>query len=134
MVEQKFAFRDYSELLDMAGLEMLSAKCTFEPDNNPWNNPATEFGVASLDRGDVLHHKFGVIDNKTVVVGSQNWSDAANYVNDETLIVIEAVGISEQYGREYDRLRSKSRLGVPATIKKEITRLETGCSGRGFYF
>ena len=134
LVEQKFAFREYSELLDMAGLEMLSAKCTFEPDNNPWKSPATEFGVATLDRGDVLHHKFGVIDNKTVVVGSQNWSDAANYVNDETLIVIEAVGISEQYGREYDRLRSKSRLGVPATIKKEITRLETGCSGRGFYF
>jgi phosphatidylserine/phosphatidylglycerophosphate/cardiolipin synthase-like enzyme len=118
----------------MAGVEMLSPKCTFEADNHPWKNPIKEFGVPTLERGDVLHHKFGVIDNKIVVIGSQNWSDAANYVNDETLVVIEASGISEQYGREYNRLLAKSRLGVPATIKKEITRLETDCAGRGFYF
>jgi phosphatidylserine/phosphatidylglycerophosphate/cardiolipin synthase-like enzyme len=67
-------------------------------------------------------------------MGSQNWSDAANYVNDETLIVVEAVGISGQYAQEYERIKQKSRLGVPAALKKEITRLETGCAGRGFYF
>lgn len=134
LVEQKFAFREYSELLDMAGIEMLSPKCVYEPDNHPWKTPGKEFGVPTVDKGDVLHHKFGVIDNKTVIMGSQNWSDAANYVNDETLIVVEAVGISGQYAQEYERIKQKSRLGVPAALKKEITRLETGCAGRGFYF
>jgi len=134
LVEQKFAFREYSELLDMAGTEMLSQKCTFEADNHPWKNPASEFGIPTLEKGDVLHHKFGVIDNRTVIVGSQNWSEAANYVNDETLLVIEAPAISDQYTQEYERLKRKSRLGVPAQLKKEIIRLETDCAGSGVYF
>lgn len=134
LVEQKFAFRDYSELLDMAGVKMLSHKCTYEADNNPWKSSVAEIGIPTLDKGDVLHHKFGVVDNKTTIVGSQNWSDAANYTNDETVMIIEASGISAQYTQEYERLRSRSRIGVPATLKKEITRLESECEAKGFYF
>jgi len=134
LVERKFAFREYSELLDMAGLQYLSPKCTYESENRPWKTPANEIGVPNLERGDVLHHKFAVIDNKTVVIGSQNWSDAANYVNDETLIVVEAIGVSEQYTQEYERLKRKSRVGVPANIKSDIERLETVCADRGLYF
>jgi phosphatidylserine/phosphatidylglycerophosphate/cardiolipin synthase-like enzyme len=134
LVEQKFAFREYSELLDMAGLEMFSNKCALEAANRPWKTPGTEFGVPGLDRGDVLHHKFGVVDNKTAIVGSQNWSDAANYTNDETLIVVEASGIADKYTQEYERIKRKSRLGVPANLKKEIIRLERECTGKGLYF
>jgi phosphatidylserine/phosphatidylglycerophosphate/cardiolipin synthase-like enzyme len=134
LVETKFAFRDYSELLDMAGLEMFTARCAVEAGNKPWKKPGKEFGVPTQERGDVLHHKFGVVDNKTAIVGSQNWSDAANYTNDETLIVVESATIAGQYAREYDRVKAKSRMGVPATLKKEITRLETACAGKGLYF
>ena len=45
-------------------------------------------GVPILPKGDLLHDKFAVIDNKTVITGSHNWSEAANHGNDETLIVI----------------------------------------------
>jgi phosphatidylserine/phosphatidylglycerophosphate/cardiolipin synthase-like enzyme len=134
LVERKFAFREYSELLDMAGIEMLSPNCSLEPDNHPWKNPAKEFGIPTLALGDVLHHKYGVVDNKTVIVGSQNWSEAANYTNDETVLVIEEAKVADQFTQEYDRLISKSRLGVPATLKKEIIRLETECSSKGLYF
>ena len=134
LVEPKFAFREYSELLDMAGLEMLSPKCTFEADNHPWKKGATEFGMPILERGDVLHHKFGVVDSKTIIMGSENWSEAANYVNDETLVVVEDSEISDQYTQEYERLKSKSRLGVPQYLKKEIDRLETECLSGGYYF
>lgn len=134
LVEQKFAFREYSELLDMAGIEMLSGKCSLEADNNPWKKAATEFGIPTLAQGDVLHHKFGVVDNKTVIVGSQNWSEAANYTNDETVMVIEEAGIAGQYAQEYERLKVKAELGVPAYIKKEIKRLETECADKGLYF
>lgn len=133
LVEQKFAFRDYSELLDMAGLEMFSSNCAVEAGNHPWKKPGNEVGVPALENGDVLHHKFGVVDNKTAIVGSQNWSDAANYTNDETLIVVEAAGIAGQYAQEYERVKRKSRMGVPETLKKEITRLETACAGKGLY-
>jgi phosphatidylserine/phosphatidylglycerophosphate/cardiolipin synthase-like enzyme len=134
IVEPKFAFREYSELLDMAGLEMLSPKCTYEPDNRPWKKSTAEIGIPNLNRGDVLHHKFGVVDSKFVIIGSQNWSEAANYVNDETLIVIESAEISDQYTQEYERLKAKSSMGVPAYLKKEIKRLETDCAERGLYF
>jgi phosphatidylserine/phosphatidylglycerophosphate/cardiolipin synthase-like enzyme len=132
LVEPKFAFREYSELLDMAGLQMYSQKCTYEADNRPWQKAAPEFGMPTLDRGDVLHHKFAVIDSKAVVMGSQNWSEAANYVNDETLIIVESPEISDQYTREYDRLRMNSRIGVPSYLKKEIARLESECDGRSY--
>lgn len=132
LVEPKFAFREYSELLDMAGIQMYSPKCTYEADNKPWQKSPVEFGMPTLDRGDVLHHKFAVIDSKTVVMGSENWSEAANYINDETLVVVENPEISDQYSQEYARLRSKSRMGIPSYLKKEISRLESECEGRSY--
>lgn len=131
LVEAKFAWREYSELIDMAGLKMLSQKCTYEPDNRPWENPAVEIGTVALPYGDVLHHKFAVIDSKMVVVGSQNWSDAANYVNDEFAMVIENPTIAGQYMNEYLSLRKRGRIGVPQSLMTEIKRLESNCSGRG---
>jgi phosphatidylserine/phosphatidylglycerophosphate/cardiolipin synthase-like enzyme len=133
IIEPKFAYRDYSELLDLLGLEMLNQKCNFEPDNNPWRNPAKEVGMASLPSGDVLHHKFGIIDNKTVIVGSQNWSDAANYINDETLIVIEDATIAGQFTQEYNRIKKTARLGATSWLKDQIKKQEEACVYLGRY-
>jgi phosphatidylserine/phosphatidylglycerophosphate/cardiolipin synthase-like enzyme len=133
IIEPKFAFRDYSELLDLIGVEMLNSKCQYEPDNNPWKSPAKEAGMAKLPHGDVLHHKFAVIDNKTVVVGSQNWSDAANFINDETLILIQNAQISEQYTREYERVKRSALMGVPSWVKEDIRRQHQNCNDLGRY-
>jgi phosphatidylserine/phosphatidylglycerophosphate/cardiolipin synthase-like enzyme len=131
--EPKFAYRDYSEFLDLMGLEMLSPKCHVEPFNNPWNKPAETVGVASLASGDVLHHKFGVIDNKTVIVGSQNWSAAANYVNDETLMVIEDEVVAKQFSQEYARIKNKTRLGPTRWLSDQIRNSEESCSYSSTY-
>lgn len=133
IIEPKFAYRDYSELLDLLGLEMLNQKCQFEPENNPWKNPIAEAGMAVLPRGDVLHHKFAVVDNKTVIVGSQNWSDAANFINDETLIVIQDAQISEQFTQEYNRLKRKASFGVPYWLKESIRKQSSNCAQLGLY-
>jgi phosphatidylserine/phosphatidylglycerophosphate/cardiolipin synthase-like enzyme len=133
IIEPKFAFRDYSEALDMLGLEMKTQKCTFEADNNPWKFPIKEVGMARLAKGDVLHHKFAVVDNKTVIMGSQNWSDAANYINDETLIVIQSPAISEQYTKEYNRVKKSATLGAPDWVKTQIKQQEQNCADQGHY-
>lgn len=133
IIEPKFAFRDYSEALDMLGLEMKTQKCSYEADNNPWKFPITEVGMAKLDKGDVLHHKFAVVDNKTVIVGSQNWSDAANFINDETLIVIQNAAISEQYTKEYNRIKRTASLGAPTWVKTQIKQQEQNCRDQGQY-
>lgn len=134
MVEAKFVYRDYSEVLDLLGVQMLNSKCAYEPDNNPWRKPVTEAGVPRLASGDVLHHKFAVVDNKSVIVGSQNWSDSANYTNDETLLVIESPAISEQYTQEYNRLRSNSTMGLTSSLQAEIAKKEASCAAQGVSF
>jgi phosphatidylserine/phosphatidylglycerophosphate/cardiolipin synthase-like enzyme len=128
IIEPKFAFRDYSELLDLMGLQMLNQKCSFETENNPWKTPSLESGMARLPQGDVLHHKFAVIDNKTVIMGSQNWSDAANYVNDETLIIIQDETISEQFTDEYNRVKRSAVLGPTPWLEERIREQEETCS------
>jgi phosphatidylserine/phosphatidylglycerophosphate/cardiolipin synthase-like enzyme len=133
IIEPKFAYRYYSELLDLLGLEMLNQKCNFESDNNPWKNEAKDVGMASLPHGDVLHHKFGIVDNKTVIVGSQNWSDAANYINDETLIVIEDAAIAGQFTQEYNRIKKTARLGATTWLKDQIKKQEEACVYLGRY-
>lgn len=134
IIEPKFAYREYSELLDLMGLSMLNPKCNYEPDNRPWKRPVHEAGYANMPKGDMLHHKFAVIDRKVVVMGSQNWSDAANYINDETLIVIEGAGISDLYTREYERIKQSASLGPNGWLIDQIKRSEASCADRGLYF
>ena len=130
LVENKFAFREYSELLDMAGFGIPNQACEYEQGNRPWAKPGKEFGIPSLANGDVLHHKFAVVDNKIVVVGSQNWSDAANFTNDETAIVIQDPRISDQFTQEYYRLKALTRVGVPNHVIVEARKAQARCAGR----
>ncbi|ODG96550.1 competence protein ComE [Nostoc sp. KVJ20] len=126
LIEPQFAYRPYSEALDMMGVA-LSNKCKYEVDNHPWANPITTVGVPVLPKGDLLHHKFGVIDSTTVITGSHNWSDAANYGNDETLVVIENPIIAAHYVREFARLYTKVKPGLPPAIQEKIKLEQTRC-------
>ncbi|MCW5317954.1 DUF655 domain-containing protein [Nostoc sp. KVJ3] len=126
LIEPQFAYRPYSEALDMMGVA-LSNKCKYEVDNHPWKNPITTVGVAVLPKGDLLHHKFGVIDNQTVITGSHNWSDAANNGNDETLVVIKSPIVAAHYLREFSRLYTKVKPGLPPAIQEKIKLEQTKC-------
>ncbi|MDB9484498.1 DUF655 domain-containing protein, partial [Dolichospermum circinale CS-537/05] len=63
---------------------------------------------------------FAVIDHQTVITGSHNWSEAANHGNDEILIVIENPTIANHFQREFNRLYSKIKTGLPANIQSKI--------------
>ena len=126
LIDPGFAYRNYSEGLDMLGME-LSNKCQHEANNNPWRNPINAVGVPQLQQGDKLHHKFGVVDRTTIITGSHNWSDAANRKNDETLLVLTNPVIAAHYQREFERLYSNSTLGIPASVQKKIDRQLEDC-------
>lgn len=131
LIDVGFAFRDYSEGLDLAGVSRPNAKsCAIEAGNRPWRPPIADFGFPTLPKGDLLHHKFAVLDGKTVIAGSHNWSKAAARVNDETLIVIEDSAIAQQFQREFDRLMSTAKLGIPKNVKDKIKRLHQQCRRR----
>jgi competence ComEA-like helix-hairpin-helix protein len=126
LIEQDFAYRPYSEALDMMGV-FLSDKCQYEIDNQPWKNPITTVGVPLLPKGDLLHHKFGVLDQQTVITGSHNWSEAANNNNDETLLVIENPTVAAHYQREFNRLYANAKVGIPPEIQKKIQAEKQKC-------
>ena len=47
--------------------------------------------------GDRLHYKFVVMDNKTVITRSFNWSPSSAYTNDETLLVIDSPKLAAHF-------------------------------------
>lgn len=126
LIEPSFAYRTYSEALDMMGVA-LGDNCKFEANNRPWQNPITTVGVPRLSPGDLLHNKFGLVDQQTVITGSHNWTDAANQGNDETLLVITNPTVAAHYQREFDRLYTNAILGVPPAIQRKVEAQQKQC-------
>ncbi|WP_229414249.1 MULTISPECIES: phospholipase D-like domain-containing protein [Moorena] len=126
LIEPSFAFRYYSEGLDMMGVAV-AHKCQYESGNRPWRQPIATVGVPQLPEGDVLHHKFAILDGKTVITGSHNWSKAANTRNDETLLVIHSPMVAAHFEREFQRLYGKAVKGVPVRVQRKIKAQQQKC-------
>ncbi|MFW6359228.1 MAG: DUF655 domain-containing protein [Chroococcales cyanobacterium] len=127
LIDPGFAFRHYSEGLDMLGVA-LANNCQYETDNLPWEKPISTVGIPKISSGDKLHHKFAVIDNQMVITGSHNWSQAANYNNDETVLVLKNPTVAAHFTREFDRLYTPAILGVPIAVQEKIQAQEKECS------
>ena len=126
LIEPSFMFRPYSEGLDLLGIS-LADTCKLDPDNRPWQAPITTVGVPRLPPGDLLHHKFGIVDGQTVITGSHNWTIAANQGNDETLLVIHSSLVAAHFQREFDRLYADAILGVPPAIRRKVETYQQQC-------
>ena len=125
--DSSFAYRYYSEVLDMLGVTLYRS-CQPEADNNPWVNPIDTVGIPATASGDKLHHKFAVIDDRVVISGSQNWSQAANQNNDEALIAIDNPTVARHFVREFDRLYSSLDRELPTKIEHKLERQQQECN------
>jgi len=128
LIDPDFAYRSYSEGLDMMGIALVN-KCRYEAENHPWKQPISTVGIPNLYPSDRLHHKFGIIDGKIVITGSHNWTEAANTQNDETLIVIENPIIAHHFQREFERLYQNSALGIPNWLLTKVEKDLKACGG-----
>jgi phosphatidylserine/phosphatidylglycerophosphate/cardiolipin synthase-like enzyme len=126
LIDPGFAFRNYSEGLDLLGVA-LPKDCAYEADNAPWSPGLTTVGIPQLPEGDLLHHKFGVVDATTTIAGSHNWSPTANHNNDETVLVIENPVVARHFEREFNRLYKTAVLGVPPWLQRRIEQAEANC-------
>jgi phosphatidylserine/phosphatidylglycerophosphate/cardiolipin synthase-like enzyme len=77
---------------------------------------------------ELCHHKFAVIDNRTVITGSFNWRPSAAHQNDEVLLVIESPLLAAHFTREMDRLWKGAELGVTARLQRTLLRSRTRCA------
>jgi phosphatidylserine/phosphatidylglycerophosphate/cardiolipin synthase-like enzyme len=73
------------ELLDFQGVDVVY-------DTNPY----------------VMHHKFFLIDNRTVITGSFNPSKNADKRNDENIIIIDDASIAEEFLEEFSIIIHKT--------------------------
>jgi len=127
LIDPRFTYRSYSEALDMLGVAHPDQRCKIEADNRPWKNPITSVGFPQLPPGDKLHHKFAVIDQQTVIVGSHNWSHAANTQNDENLLVIQNETVAAHFSREFDRLYRSPSVGMTARLQNQSKKVRQRC-------
>ena len=127
LADRSFANRFYSEVLDLLGMALLDRNCKLEQGNQPFEIPLHGVGTPRLERDNKLHQKFAVIDNKTVITGSFNWSPSAAHTNDETLLVIHSPQLAKHFTREMDRMWRSAELGITPRIQRKLKRQHAKC-------
>ncbi len=127
LADPSFASRSFSEVLDLLGVELPDRFCKLERNNKPYSSPLQGVGTPRLARGDKLHHKFAVIDNKKVITGSFNWSPSAAHTNDETLLMIDSPKLAAHFTREMNRMWRGAELGISPRIKRKLERQRAKC-------
>ena len=91
----------WSASVDMTG--RTASQTSLNNPNTRWANPAPVFSDAEVRK---LHSKSMLIDACTlsdpaVVVGSTNWSNNGNNVNDENLLIVHDAAIADQFLQEF---------------------------------
>ena len=69
----------------------------------------------------LMHNKFAVIDGRTVLTGSFNWTITADTKNDENLLVITDKELAQKYVKQFNRLWAKSGEGQMKDLPAEKT-------------
>ncbi len=128
LIDRSFIYRYHSEALDMLGFALPDHRCQYEKDNRPWDNSIQTVGYPVLADGDKLHHKFALIDNQTVIIGSHNWSKAANHKNDENLLIIENALVAQHFKQEFERLYKQAELGRTEYLIQQTKKIQEKCS------
>lgn len=120
LVDSQFAYRDYSSTLDMWGLQSTQDCKTGK--SSVWKQPLKTVGIPNLASGDLLHHKFGILDRSLILTGSHNWTHAANHTNDETLVAIQNETVASHYQREFERLYQGATFGPTAKLVQATSK------------
>jgi phosphatidylserine/phosphatidylglycerophosphate/cardiolipin synthase-like enzyme len=62
----------------------------------------------------VMHHKVFVLDDRTTLFGSFNFSDSANTANDENLLIVDDPGFAQAFSQEFERVLAAAKNPAPA--------------------
>lgn len=72
-------------------------------------------GCTDANKG-TFHHKVIIIDGKTVIFGSYNFSASAEEDNDENMLIIESAEIAAKFEEEYKRRFNEAEASGLCTI------------------
>lgn len=128
-----FSFTDTAmgEVLKEKSKQGLKVQGVFESRNN--TGLGAEYpilkraGVDVLEDGNcyTLHSKLLIIDDKTVIMGSYNFTDSANRSNDENLLIIDDPALAKSYTAEFNRIykqaQNPTQCGASPTLNEATT-------------
>ena len=57
----------------------------------------------------LMHHKVFIVDDKTVIFGSYNFSASANTENDENLLIVDDAALAAQFTAEFMRVYEQAK-------------------------
>lgn len=60
----------------------------------------------------LMHHKVFIVDNRTVIFGSFNFSSSANSDNDENLLIVDDAGLAQSFEEEFERVYATAKAAV----------------------
>lgn len=129
LIDRSFIYRYHSEALDMLGFALPDHRCKYEKENRPWDSAIQTVGYPVLADGDKLHHKFALLDDQTVIIGSHNWSKAANHKNDENLLIIKNDVVAQHFKQEFERLYQQAELGRTEYLIQQMRKSQEKCGG-----
>ena len=68
-------------------------------------------GVDVLEDGNcyILHHKVIIIDERTVITGSYNFTGSAERDNDENLVIVDNPAVARAYLEEFQRVYAQAQ-------------------------
>jgi len=111
------------------------ASCT-EPVVNTLRSSLQENFRVSGEAG-IMHHKYAIVDQSDadsdplVLTGSHNWSNSAQFRNDENTLIIHSQDLANQYYQEFVSRFKAGLLVVDAPeCKPEFVTMSTGSSFR----
>jgi phosphatidylserine/phosphatidylglycerophosphate/cardiolipin synthase-like enzyme len=93
----------------------LSVRGVFESQNAGGSgadfNRLQQGGVDVLEDGNcyILHHKVIVIDERTVITGSYNFTSSAEKDNDENLVIVDDPNLARAYLDEFERVYAQAQ-------------------------
>lgn len=56
----------------------------------------------------IMHNKYAIVDGKTVITGSYNWTASVEAKNAENLLIIRDDGVAGPYRKNFDKLLAES--------------------------
>ena len=124
LIDPDFYRQPYSKAYDALGVCPPPGKRNSKIKVKPWQQPINTVGFPTAPMGDRgVHSKMAILDGTLVITGSQNWSVAGNYSNDETLIAIQNPIVAAHYEREFSRLYKTAVLGLESLPRAQKCRL-----------
>lgn len=72
-----------------------------------------------IPRGRLMHQKFCIIDERTVINGSYNWTNKAEYNNENISIYENEIEIVHDFNQEFKRLQNLTGVSFNKTIPDE---------------